>query len=110
MGLATSAYRKVAPARIEQRQVVRHPVVIRRATVRGHGRQPVEAELLDLSIYGCRLSVDAQFSGQDRIWLRFAGERPIAATTVWFDGQQLGCRFDEPLDRTLFRALTLIVG
>jgi hypothetical protein len=107
MGLATSAYRKVVPARIEQREVARHMVVIKRAIVRGHGRQPVDAELVDLSIYGCRLSVDALFKAQDRLWLRFAGEKPIAATTIWFEGGQLGCRFDEPLDRTLFRALTM---
>jgi hypothetical protein len=110
MGLATSAYRKVAPARIEQRSVARHAVVIKRATVRGHGRQPVEAELVDLSIYGCRLAVDARFAAQDRLWLRFCNEKPIAATTVWFEGDQLGCRFDEPLERSLFRALTLIIS
>jgi PilZ domain len=110
MGLATSAYRKVAPARIEQREISRHSVVIKRATVRGHGRQPVDAELVDLSIYGCRLSVDGLFNAQDRLWLRFAGEKPIAATTIWSEGDQLGCRFDTPLDRPLFRALTLVLA
>jgi hypothetical protein len=110
MGLATSAYRKVEPARLEQRVAARQPVVIKRATVRGHGRQPVEAELVDLSIYGCRLAVDAMFSAKDRLWLRFAGDKPVAATTVWFDGDQLGCRFDQPLDRSLFRALTLMIS
>lgn len=110
MGLATSAYNKVLPARIEQRSISRHSVVIKRATVRGHGRQPVDAELIDLSIYGCRLSVGANFNAQDRIWLRFVGEKPIAATTIWSEGEQLGCRFDEPLDRALFRALTLVIA
>ncbi len=109
MGLAVSAYRKVAPARLDQREVQRHPVVIRRATVRGHGRQPVEAELVDLSIYGCRLAVASDYSSNDRLWLRFAGGAPVAATAIWIEGGELGCRFDAPLDRTLFRAMTLII-
>ncbi len=107
MASAASAYRKVEPARIEQRQVARHQVVVRRATVRGHGRQPVEAELVDLSIYGCRLLVEAAYKADERLWLRFEGGNPVAATAIWADGDALGCRFDEPLDRALFRALTL---
>jgi PilZ domain len=110
MGLATSAYRKVEPARIDQRDPTRQAVTVKRATVRGHGRQPVEAELVDLSIYGCRLSVDVQYKTDDRLWLRFAGDKPIAGTTVWCEGHQLACRFDEPLDRDLFRALTIMVS
>lgn len=109
MGLATSAYRKVEPARLEQRAVVRHPVVVKRASVRGHGRQPLEAVLDDLSIYGCRISVDGLFKVGERLWLRFAGGKPIAANAVWYDAGKLGCRFDQPIDRTLFRTLTLVV-
>ena len=107
MASVASAYRRVEPARIEQREVMRHPVVIRRATVRGHGRQPVEAQLVDLSIYGCRLSVDAAYKANDRLWLRFAGRPPVAATTIWIVDGELGCRFDAPIDRDLFRTLTL---
>jgi PilZ domain len=110
LGLATSAYRRVAPARIEQREATRHPVVIKRATVRGHGRQPVESRLVDVSIYGCRLAVDTAFAPGERLWLRIAGGNPIAATTIWIDGDHLGCRFDEPLDRALLRALTLVIN
>ena len=109
MSLAASAYRKVAPARLDQRTIARHPVLIKRATVRGHGRHPAEAELIDLSIYGCRLAVDANYTIGDRLWLRFAGESPVAASTIWSEGGELGCRFDEPLDRALFRALTLVL-
>lgn len=108
MASVASAYRRVEPARIEQRAIARHPVIIRRATVRGHGRQAVEAELLDLSIYGCRLSVDAAYKADDRLWLRFEGEQPVLATAIWIKDGELGCRFDAPLDRNLFRALTLV--
>lgn len=109
MTLATSQYRRVAPARIEQRAVERHAVVIRRATVRGHGKQPIDAALADLSIYGCRLTCDTGYEAGSRMWLRFAGGSPVAATVIWAEDGALGCRFDEPLDRTLFRALTLLL-
>lgn len=110
MGYLTSQYRKVAPARIEQREVVRHPVLLQRATVRKHSRAPQEARLVDLSVYGCRLMTSAAFKIGDRLWLRFAGGNPISATAVWFEGDRLGCRFDEALDRALFRELTIMAG
>jgi PilZ domain len=109
MTLMTSQYRRVEPARIEHRAVERHPVLLQRATVRRHGKQPIEAELVDLSIYGCRITADGSFAEGDRIRLRFCGRSPVAATTIWSEGGVLGCRFDEPLDRTLFRALTLFI-
>lgn len=108
MGLATSAYRKAAPARLDQRDAVRHPVVIKRARVRGHGKQPLDAVLDDLSVYGCRVAVDDIFAAGERLWLRFAGGKAIGANAVWCEGGKLGCRFDEPLDRDLFRSLTLV--
>lgn len=110
MGLASSAYRKVEPARIDQRDPSRHAVTVKRATVRGHGRQPVDAELVDLSIYGCKIAVDAEFKCDDRLWLRFAGDKPIAATAIWCEGHQIGCRFDAPLDRDIYRSLTLLIS
>lgn len=110
MGYMTSQYRKVAPARIEQREAVRHPVLLQRATVRRHSKSPQEARLVDLSVYGCRLITDSSFKLGERLWLRFAGGNPISATAVWFEGDRLGCKFDEMLDRTLFRELTLRAG
>jgi PilZ domain len=108
MGLMTSAYRRVEPARLDQRAAVRHPVMIRRASVRRHGREPIEAELDDLSVYGCRLAVDALFEAGDRLSLRFAAGQSIAASAIWYECGKLGCRFDEQLDRALFRSLTLV--
>ncbi len=107
MTLASSQYRRVEPARIEQRTVERHSVLLHRSTVRGHGRQAIDAELVDLSIYGCRIEADHSFKENDRLWLRFSSSNPVPATAVWSEGSTLGCRFDEPLDRSLFRALTL---
>lgn len=110
MGYMTSQYRKVAPARIEQREVVRHAVLLQRATVRHHAKQASEAKLVDLSVYGCRLLIEGSYKIGDRLWLRFGGSNPIGATAVWLEGDRLGCRFDEALDRALFRELTLLGG
>jgi hypothetical protein len=107
MGYMTSHYKKVGPAQVEQREVVRHPVLLGKATVRRHAKYPIEARLMDLSVYGCRVSINGGVNVGDRLWLRLAGSHPISATAVWAEGDRLGCKFDESLDRTLFRQLTL---
>ena len=109
MASSVSNFRPVEPALLEKRSVQRHPVLVRRATVRRHSRHPSDASLADISVYGCRLLVDGCYEEGDRLWLRFAGGNPIAAIVVWFDGTHLGCRFDEPLDKMVFRALTLVL-
>lgn len=110
MGYATSQFRKVPPARLEQREAVRHPVLLSKVTVRKHAERPVSAFLVDLSVYGCRVLFDGSVKVGDRLWVRLAGSEPIGATAVWSDGERLGCKFDDTLDRTLFRALTLQAG
>lgn len=110
MGYMTSQYRRVEPARIEQREMVRHAVMLQRATVRRHSKQPAEAKLVDVSVYGCRLLIEGTYKIGERLWLRFGGGTPIGATAVWLEGDKLGCRFDEALDRGLFRELTLLGG
>jgi hypothetical protein len=110
MALASSQYRRVEPARIEQRAVERHNVLLRRATVRGHGRKAVDAQLLDLSIYGCRVAAETDFKKGDRLWLRLSGSNAVSACVVWIEANRIGCRFDEPLEKGLFRALTLAIN
>jgi hypothetical protein len=108
MALRNSRYRSVAPALAELRRAFRHPVVLERAAVRRHAAPAHEAQLLDLSIYGCRIATDASVEANDRLWLRFEGSRPVAATAVWCSGSNIGCRFDAPMERELFRTLTLV--
>ena len=110
MGYMTSKYRRVAPAKLEQREVVRHPVLLQKASVRKHSKQPTEACLVDLSVYGCRVLLAGSFKVGDRLWLRLAESNPIGATAVWREGDRLGCKFDEMLDRSLFRQLILHAG
>ncbi len=106
MGYMHSQFRKVEPALVEQRQAPRQAVSLQRATVRRHSKLPEQTCLVDLSIYGCRMLVDQRYKAGDRLWLRLNEGAPIAATAIWCEGGKLGCRFDAPIDRTLFRALT----
>lgn len=110
MGYMTSQFRKVEPARLEQREALRHPVLLSKATVRRHAARPMEAMLVDLSVYGCRVRFDGGVKAGERLWLRLAGSNPISATAVWAEGDRLGCKFDEMLDRVLFRQLILHAG
>lgn len=110
MALRNSRYRSVAPALTEQRRAFRHPVVLQRASLRRGVTPAHEAHLLDLSIYGCRIATDASVEANDRIWLRFEGSGPVAAIAVWCNGGNIGCRFDAPIERELFRTLTLVTG
>lgn len=109
MASRATQYRPVKPASIEQRGAVRHKLTLSRATVRRHGGQPLEAELHDVSIYGCRVAGDLPFGEGERLWLRFEGGMPIAATIVWSADGFTGCRFDDPIERTLMRRLTLVI-
>lgn len=107
MGLMNSKFRPVAPARLDERGHPRRPVLLQPATVRPGKSRPIEARLLDLSAYGCRLLTTRRMKEGIRIWLRFADADPVAATAIWCDGEHMGCRFDEAIDRRLFRSLTL---
>lgn len=109
MNIRHSRFRRVAPARIEQRKAFRHPVMLQRGSIRHHGDHAHDAKLIDLSIYGCRVTTDAEIEPDDRLWLRFEGSRPVPATAVWCDGGNIGCLFDAPLDKALFRKLTLVL-
>jgi hypothetical protein len=54
--------------------------------------------------------LDGSFKVGDRLWVRLADSNPIGATAVWREGDRLGCKFDELLDRNLFRQLILHAG
>lgn len=107
MASRATQYRPVGPAACEHRDEVRYSVELARAGVRRPGDHPVIARLRDLSIYGCRIAMDDGLVAGDRIWLRLEGSMPVPATVVWSEGGTTGCRFDEPIARSLLRLLTL---
>ncbi len=104
-----SKFRSVAPALVDERIAVRHTVLVERAAIKRDAPVAIPAVLEDVSIYGCRVVLDGSFEPGDRLWLRLADSAPVAATAIWYDQEKLGCRFDEALDRKLFRLLTLII-
>lgn len=105
-----SQYRRPEPALIEQRGEPRLKLLITRASVRRHGKTPIEAALHDLSSYGCRLMSNVVTTEGERLWLRFDGRMPISATVIWSLDGMVGCRFDEQIDRKLMRSLTLRIA
>ena len=102
-----SQYRRVEAASFEQRAEPRLKLSITRASVRRHGKTPIDALLHDLSSYGCRIASGVEAEQGERLWLRFDGRMPIAATVIWCIDGMVGCRFDEPIERAMMRALTL---
>lgn len=107
MATRLSHYRAVVPAITEQREAPRHRVHVTRATLTKRGNLPVEAALHDLSIYGCRLLISSKHAEGDLLHLTLDSHGPIAATVVWNNGAQLGCRFEKPIARGMLRSLTL---
>ena len=110
MGYTSFQFRKLSPARLEHRDGLRHPVLFGKVTVRRHAQRSLSALLVDLSVYGCRILHEGRVKAGDRVWLRLAGSETIGATVVWSEGDRLGCKFDNNLNRSLFRALTLQTG
>lgn len=107
MGYMHSKFRPVAPAKIEQRSDPRRPVLLQRATIRPSTAPPMEARLIELSVYGCRLMISCRLKSGVKVTLRFADAEPVTATAIWCDGKHIGCRFDQPICGKLFQSLTL---
>lgn len=107
MATRLTHYRMPEAASLDQRAEPRLRLSISKASVRRQGREPIDAALEDVSIYGCRMASAMPAAEGERLWLRFDGRMPVAATVVWCDAGMIGCRFDKPIDRGMLRALTL---
>lgn len=65
--MATDVWQLQGDEPADHRRADRHAIAVRRASVRGMGEQPADAELLDLSIYGCRIAVATEHDTGDRL-------------------------------------------
>ena len=99
MATRAGQYNRAEPALVEQRATPRLRLSVTRATARRHGATASEAELHDISIYGCRIAVSDDQPLGERLWLRLDGGMPIAATVGWSHDGFAGCRFDTPIER-----------
>jgi hypothetical protein len=100
----------VSPDVDERRSNARLVVLVARASIRKISEQPADAVLIDLSVYGCKIESPLDHETGERIWLRFSGANPIHATIVWAEKGYAGCRFDEAIENSLFRSLTLAMS
>lgn len=104
--MPAAALRPVELNAADRRRAEREAVVVTRASVRSQGEAAGDAELLDLSIYGCRLKVAATYDQGAQLWLRLDGGWPVRATVMWADAERIGCRFDEPIANEVMRRFT----
>lgn len=108
MATRHSQYIAVLPEQKRFCATKRHRILVGSAKVSRDGNAPIQAELHDLSIYGCRIACEIPQKPDDKLWVRLAGfEQPIAATVAWNDGNYVGCRFVKPIDSKLLRMITL---
>lgn len=105
MASRATAYRSMAP--VERRDDLRFDAQVTRATLRGLAQEPVDAALVEISIYGCRIACDVAHDVAEPVWLRLNGSLPIAAKVVWSRDGVIGCRFDTPIERPMLRSLTM---
>ncbi|WP_425228311.1 PilZ domain-containing protein [Sphingomonas sp.] len=102
--MATDVWQSASVHAAAERRRARRSLLVGRIGIEAGSDGPI-ATVLDLSIYGCRLQIPGWHDEGDRLWLRFDGGWPIAATVMWSDGGRIGCRFDEAISRVLMREL-----
>lgn len=96
-------------AQRDRRGAARPAVKVHRATVAEGANEnvPVAAELIDVSIYGCRVAAPVGPDVEGAIIVSLDGSAPVPAQIVWNREGVLGCRFDSPITGALLRSLTI---
>jgi len=106
--LKSTRYRKVEPAAINRRAVPRHEVEVTSVSLNAEKSKSIPASLIDISIYGCRLELDANLTDGEAVEISIATFTSIAATIVWTKDDQAGCRFVDSMDPQMMRTLTIV--
>lgn len=101
--------RRIEPALVEHRAAARRPSAQIDMTVCDGDAVPVPAMLLDVSPFGCRFLTAGPLATGDQLLLRFAQGEEAAADVIWREAGTVGCRFRDPVERTLVRRLTLSI-
>jgi len=106
MALKSTRYQKVMPAALNRRAVARHKVNISGTSVKRGKKIQVEATILDVSIYGCRLELDAILPEGEGIEIHLAETHIADAKIVWQKAKEAGCRFADAISPKTMKSLT----
>lgn len=105
MALKSTRYQKVLPAAINRREIARRRVHLSGLNVGRRKKNRIRATILDVSIYGCRMELDAIFSPGETIQIHLADKAKIEANIVWQKAREVGCRFESPIDASVMKTL-----
>jgi len=105
MALKSTRYQKVVPAALNRRAFELHRVNISGASVTLSKKKIVQATILDVSIYGCRLELDAILPEGEKIQIHLANKEVVDARIIWQKAREAGCRFAEAISQQKMRAL-----
>lgn len=100
--LQTSRYYRDLLELPEKRGAIRHRTNVRANF--GHDSQWRRTTVTDLSTGGFRITLDEPVRPGTPVALQLEGFAPIDAFVVWQDGDQMGCRFVNPLHPALVDA------
>lgn len=107
MALKSTRYQRPEPASLERRGAPRMTVHLTSAALLRSGDVSIEAELHDISVFGCRISVDAIFQEGEEVQVSIDNFEPVVGNVVWQDGRLAGCKFLFPIHPQILRALTI---
>lgn len=91
--MANIAHGKVQP---ERRRSNRAALRVA-ARMRGEGGEEFGAQLIDISIHGCRVECPAELTAGDRLWLEVAGLEARDCRVIWRCEEFAGLEFATPL-------------
>lgn len=106
MALKSTRYQKVKPAALNRRVTARAKVNLSGAAVKRGKKNQIKASILDVSIYGCRLELDAIFSEGEKVQIHLADKNIIDAKVIWQKAKEVGCRFEDAISPQNMKALT----
>ena len=106
MTLKSTRYQKVLPAAINRRKVARQKVNLTGACVGRGEKTRIKANILDISIFGCRLGLDAILPEGETIQIHLANKEMIVAKIIWQKANEAGCRFEDSISLQKMKALT----
>ncbi len=106
MALKSTRYQKVKPAALNRRTMARHQVNITGSFVKRSQKNKIQATILDVSIYGCKLALDAILPEGEVIQIQIADTDSVDATIVWQKAREVGCRFADAISPQKMKALT----